>query len=372
MGVLTARLFQPDDHQAVAEFNQRLAGHPEAEGFRLGENPPPALPDPPPAVHLDHYLLLDGAAVRGGFMLQKQPFWLAGASRPVNNIQMPVTEGLVDRKYAALGMLLVRLALQENPLLFALGMGSREQRFPRLLEAMGWRIRSVPFLFRVHKARRFLQEIEPLRRTPARRVLAQVAAWSGAGAVAIHGMQSRTIFRFRRGVSVEVEALNAWPEWVDSVWDEAKSGCSMAGMRTRENLDALYPLAASPWAAYACRHNGRAVGWLVLLATQMREHKHFGNLRVGTVLDGLAIPGFEDAVADAARGCLEESGVELALTNQAHRNWIGAFRRSGFLTGPSNYLLATSPELSEFLDPPAELDPLIHMTRGDGDGRIHL
>jgi hypothetical protein len=64
--------------------------------------------------------------------------------------------------------------------------------------------------------------------------------------------------------------------------------------------------------------------------------------------------------------------VELALTNQAHRNWIGAFRRSGFLTGPSNYLLATSPELSEFLDPPAELDPLIHMTRGDGDGRIHL
>src|SRR5260370_27280 len=147
VGVLTARLFQPDDRPAVAEFNRRLAGHPAAEGYRLGENPPRALPDPPPAVHIDHYLLLDGAAVRGGFMLQKQSFWLAGAARPVNNIQMPVSEGLVDRKYAALGMLLVRLALEENPLLFALGMGSREERFPRLLEAMGWRIRSVPFLF---------------------------------------------------------------------------------------------------------------------------------------------------------------------------------------------------------------------------------
>ena len=43
----------------------------------------------------------------------------------------------------------------------------------------------------------------------------------------------------------------------------------------------------------------------------------------------------------------------------------------GFLAGPSNYLLATSKAMTDLVSPP-DAASRIHLTRGDGDGRIHL
>jgi hypothetical protein len=51
---------------------------------------------------------------------------------------------------------------------------------------------------------------------------------------------------------------------------------------------------------------------------------------------------------------------------------VRAFRRAGYLTGPSNYPLSTSRQLTALLAPLEENEQRIHVTRGDGDGRIHL
>jgi hypothetical protein len=60
------------------------------------------------------------------------------------------------------------------------------------------------------------------------------------------------------------------------------------------------------------------------------------------------------------------------VSNQSHAAWRRALLASGFLRGPSNYLLALSPRLSEKLQPVETLRRRFHLTRGDGDGPIHL
>jgi hypothetical protein len=60
------------------------------------------------------------------------------------------------------------------------------------------------------------------------------------------------------------------------------------------------------------------------------------------------------------------------VSNQAHAAWLGALKAAGFLSGPSNFLLAISPALTEMLKTARVEDRDIHMNRGDGDGPINL
>ena len=65
-------------------------------------------------------------------------------------------------------------------------------------------------------------------------------------------------------------------------------------------------------------------------------------------------------------------GAALVLVNHSHAAWLEAFSSAGFLTGPSNYMLAMSKKLTESVRSAPNVEDRIHVTRGDGDGRIHL
>jgi predicted MPP superfamily phosphohydrolase len=64
--------------------------------------------------------------------------------------------------------------------------------------------------------------------------------------------------------------------------------------------------------------------------------------------------------------------VDLVLVNHSHAAWVRAFSSAGFLAGPSNYLLAISKRLTELVRAEPQGEERMHVTRGDGDGRIHL
>jgi len=69
---------------------------------------------------------------------------------------------------------------------------------------------------------------------------------------------------------------------------------------------------------------------------------------------------------------MSTEGADLVMVNHSHGAWVTGFRSAGFLTGPSNYLLAMTKRMTEaILGAPHGADH-IHVTRGDGDGRIHL
>jgi len=156
------------------------------------------------------------------------------------------------------------------------------------------------------------------------------------------------------------------------VWAMSRTEYAMAAVRDVGGLTALYPPDDARNICLRMAHGDRVVGWAVLYETRTRRHPHFGDLRVGTVLDCGAAPGYAAAVASAAARRLEEQGAELLITNQAHAGWVAAFRRAGFLPGPSNYILALSRPLAEAVHACPDGEHRIHATRGDADGRVHL
>ena len=113
---------------------------------------------------------------------------------------------------------------------------------------------------------------------------------------------------------------------------------------------------------------GRDIGWALLVDTVMRDNRYFGNMRVGTIADNLALPGDEEAVVAAATHFLNGRGVDLVVSNQSHLAWRSALAHVAFLKGPSNYGFGASPLLAAALPPLASC----HLTRGDGSGPINL
>jgi hypothetical protein len=142
----------------------------------------------------------------------------------------------------------------------------------------------------------------------------------------------------------------------------------MIAERASGTLNQMYPASSTRFVRIKVGEQG----WAVLLDTQMENHRHFGDLRVGTIADCLARPELASATVLAAARALEERGVDLIVSNQAHRDWVAALRRAGFLPGPSNFVFAASKQLAQTLAPFETVCREIHLNRGDGDGPVNL
>jgi hypothetical protein len=260
---------------------------------------------------------------------------------------------------------------QQSPYVFALGMGGEQLPFPRLLRGAGWTILPVPFLFRVFSAARFARELRLLQQG-AIRTLANLAAVTGIAQAGTAALQSRSLAARFAARGCTIEKVNQWGDWADDVWAGFRGNCSFSVIRNREALAALYPLDDGRIQGHLIRRSGKILGWAATMNTAMSNHKYFGNLRVGTILDCVApLDELEACIAMTTNG-LGHEGADLVVTNQSHAQLVQAFRKNGFLSARSNYILALTKQFTEVIfKPPAGKDRM-HFTRGDSDGRIHL
>ncbi len=309
-------------------------------------------------------LLLEGEHVRGGVLLQEQSFWLANETCNVANLQTPVSEGIVNKRYAqAAGVMMSKLQ-KAQPYLFAVGMGNKTRPLPRLLSAMKWRIEEVPFFFCVTNANAFLRNLGPLRSRRGRRCVATLAASTGAGWCAL---QAARVWKHRSISKLESVQIESWDSWADDVWNASTKSYSFIARRKAEDLPAFLPIGQRDQVAWRFEEKGKVVGWAAAMVHRVPNSTYFGNMMVGTLLDCLCVPGFERRVVASTSELMNRLGADMLLSNQTHWAWQQAFRACGFFSGPSNYLLGTSPVLSKTVD-----FRTAHLTRADGDGRIHL
>jgi len=360
-----------EDTDAVLAFNGRMRAAKAPVDFLLPDQPNNShtLGTPPQAIEWTKFVVVDNDdEVRGGFLLMTQPAWLNGAIVEVANYQAPLSEGIVDPRYGMVGMHMLRYVEKHWPLTFAIGMGGMDRPLPRLLQAAGWHVRAVPFLFHVVRASRVLRELRLFQERTSLRLAARAGVLTGAGAIGVAALQHRAWTSGHGAREVRLERIEQWDDWADLLWERMRDTAIFSVLRDRAALEALYPLSDPKYLAYVARQGGNVVGWAVAFNTQMRNHNHFGDLRVATVLDAVALPGAAAAVASHVRRALAADGADLVVTNQTHACWIDAFRRAGFLNGPSNYLFAMSKLLSQSV---GDAFRRIHVTRGDGDGRIH-
>ncbi len=362
-----------DNHcPAVKSFNDRLRAGGMKMQFPVQETPSWLPASNSSRLFEEQYVALDQQQeVRGGYILKHQEFKIGDEIVPIGNLRLPISEGVVDRRYASLASELLFDAMGRQRLLFGLGLGGYEEAVTKLFQAARWQVFTVPFFFTVQHPFRFCRSIRFLRRSLLRRFALDVAAYSGAAAAGFKFLQSaKSKSQVRPDLRVEI--VSEFDKWSDEVWSRCQSQYGMIAVRDSHVLRLLYPRADSRFLRLKVFDGKQLLGWAVMLDTQMTGHRQFGSLRLGSFVDGLAAIDDAAVVVGAAADHLAKRGVDLIVANHSHARWGDAFRRSGFLSGPSNFIFAGSRALDKLL---SQLDiekDAIFLTRGDGDGPINL
>jgi len=357
----------------VVDFNARLRAGGVTSQFSESHIPGWLPPLGGRKLFQEYYLVTDReGAARGAYILQHQDFQFCGETISIGDFHLPISEGTVDPDYRSVGVLLLYDALKRQPLMYGLGIGGYDEPLSKLLVASGWRLFSVPFRFSIVRPSRFLRRITHVRTSFARRCLLDALAFSGLGWVGVKTLQA---FRYRKptlGRDIGVEQVDAFGDWVDPLWDRGQADYGMCAVRDRQTLDILYPKETQKFIRLRVTRRGKDIGWVVLLNTQLADHRQFGTMRLGSIVDGFAAAADTADVVAAATLLLRDRGVDLIISNQAHHAWSGALDACGFMRGPSNFLFASSKALTARLETAGVADDDIHMNRGDGDGPIHL
>ena len=171
-------------------------------------------------------------------------------------------------------------------------------------------------------------------------------------------------------ITVRVE--KQWGDWADNLWQQIKPEYSFCVQRDQKTLASLYDADDPRMVILRMERAGKLAGWAVCQRTQMKDNRYFGNLRVTSILDCAATAETIPLVASAADREAGRLGADLVLVNHSHLAWIAGFQNAGFLSRASNFLLAMSKSLTSAIAGAPDGDARIHITRGDGDGRINL
>jgi hypothetical protein len=362
------RELAPADADSIRAFNARLAAAAVTFTFPVDSRELMQKEAGVEAPHQTAYVLSDGSAVRGGYILKDELLCAGAECFSAGNYQLPLSEGIIDRKYAIVGVQLVRDALRRQSRLYCLGMGSTNRPLPQLLRRLGWEIETVPFLFRIENAGNFSREIRGLRRPRAMRYVLDISRDTGMLAAFVGlGRLHRRLFVREPQPDTTVSEVPNLPEEIDALFSRVRGSYGLLCDRRAAAMRQKLPPQDPRLTRLVLHRSGELAGWLVFSVSRLRDHTQFGNMTVGCIVDGLAAIADVETLAAEACARLRAGHCDLLVSNQSHPAWIAALRRQGFFRGPSNFVLALSPDLKARVTASAR-----HFTRGDGDGPINL
>lgn len=315
-----------------------------------------------------HVAVETNGTVRGGVLLQTFCAAIDGSPVTVCNIQSPVTEGVVDRRFNSIAVKMLGFIRKRHPFSYAVGMGSEQSPFARLLNGAGWSVSSAPFMFAPVRPSQVLVGL-PVFQSRHRSIAARILAYSGT-ATAVYWIWRKAHRARTRGF--ELSAIYDWPTETDEIWRKSASKIAFGLNRDRSGLAIIYPRTEPRLLRFALRSASGFAGWCCCLLTKMNGSPHFGNLMVGTVLDGLSEPAARPALYALAIEKLYSLGADLVILNHTNIDDIATTKQFGMLETRSNYVVALSPDLAKMIRARPAGFRRIHITRGDGDGRINL
>ncbi len=350
---------------ALHEFNHRMrAARNRPRVWRLK---PVSLPQiQGRRIYQERFVALDGSCVRGGYLLTWQEVSFRSEILRMASFVEPISEGSIDTRYALVGIALAKDALQRAPLLFGLGIGGEDRPLAKILGAMGWSMRSVPFYFKVRNASAFLRNVQPIRKTRFAAFAMDALSVSGLGWLALAIL--RAVLGVKRRVvrCPAVEVVEEFSEWADELWEACHTGYSMIAVRDAHVLNIVYPPQSEKFLRLKITEGGRVLGWAVVSDAQRADLWRFGGMRVGAIMDCLGLPEHAGAVIRGATQVLEQKGVDLIVCNQSHPAWRTGLRDAGFFRGMSDCIFAASRLLAEKL---SSIDPQWAQIYVNRDGR---
>jgi hypothetical protein len=364
---LTVRFATLADAERIARFNERLRLGGSALSLSVHSD---ALTGPPEdGLPLRSLMVAeDSEEIRAGVVLYHNLMYVAGTPRRFCWIQMPLSEGIVDRSHAMAIVQLMRAAIEYEPLLISLGVGSTTEPWSRFAISLGWKHRFVPFFFYPVDCTRVLRGLRYLETRPRARTGARIAASIGLGALATAALALRR--SLRRDFRTEVDVVGSFGSWADEVFSSSLPDYPALASRNSQALNLVYSLKDKRFIRLRVKQtDGNDIGWVIVCAAQMDNNRYFGDLKVGVLVDGLARTASVPAVLAAGVDHLIAKKVDVIVANWSHAAWAKSMKRLGFFSGPSNYLALVPKEGVGQLKAFETLEGM-HLTRGDSDGMV--
>src|SRR5262245_5968462 len=375
---MNVRFAGKSDIVAIARINSRLTEGGRQDEIRLD----PALPGEaefrPERFALSPQMLIaeDGQEVRAAMMLCHHNVYINGGKLDFCWTKMPLSEGIVNVKYSLAIIQLMKKALDYQPFLMGLGAGNPDSEGYRFFVKLKWRYQSIPFFFYPVKVGKVLRGLRYFKDNPMLHYGALFGAYSGAGAGLSQMLNLRRRFSTKKFGSLshnEVSQVEGFDDWADRIFATSIDDYPVAIRSDATSLNIVYPPSDHRYIRLRVRKKvtKQDAGWIVVASKQMSNNHYFGDLNVGTLVDGFGRSEDISLLVSAGLDHLIGTGVDLIVANFSHTAWMEACRSAGMFSGPSNYQIFVSPKGMPLLN---ESFPLhrIHLARGHSDGMDNL
>jgi len=359
-----------NDKDLIQEFNNELKSHGYNFKLTLESN---NISNENNFIFKRQFILTESNNfIRAGYTLKYQWFKINNETIQIGYYYNPITAGLFNKKYNVCGILLLKDAHKKNSNLFSLGMGGYSEALPKLLKVMSWHLKKVPFFFKIINPYTFLQNINYLKKSIFKSFIINLFAKSGLGWIfikLIFFIINLNSVRFKKKI-ITVNEVEIFNKEVNDVWENTKKNVYFSAVRNEEYLKTLY--SDKKFIKLRFSSGGEIVGWSISLCNKLEKHKYFGHMKLGSIVDCLSVEGYESSIINKTSNILKKKGADLIVSNQSHLFWQNAFKRNSFMNGPSNFIFASSENLSKKFKNVENEEKYIHVTRGDGDGPINL
>ena len=363
------RPFRNEDIKMVKEFNARLKS--AGQNSMFPDDPVPHMYPQKNNTELyrKYYLCIENnETVVGAYILQNQIFFINGNYQYLADFMLPISEGSINKKYNFIGLLIQNNALKKQPNLFALGMGGKNTKIHQIHKANKWKFFNIPFLFRVINFSSFFNNIKYIRNYNNLYLFLKILEKTYIINIIITFFNLIIDLRINKrfGNYYQVQKFS---DWSNDIWSKSKNQYDLIAKRDCNNLNVLYGN-NNNLIKLKIQKGNLIYGWCVLKRSKLKNHNHFGDMYLGTIIDFLSIPKYEKNVVQAALYYFKENKVDLIVTNQSNEKFIKILKNNGFFKGPSNFDLAISKKLEKKLK---NLNVnKFHINRGDGDGPTNL
>ncbi len=354
-----------EDKELIKRFNEELSNH--GFNFNLPQHNK-ELSNEKNFIFERRYVLTENNTIRAGYNLKYQWFQVNDDLVQLGYYYNPITAGLFNKKYNICGILLLNDANKKKNYLFSLGMGGYSEPLPKLLKGMKWELEKIPFFFKVVNPYIFLKNIKYFRNTKLKSAFVDLITISGLGWL---GIKFINFFHYifylkKKNDELSAEEIKIVDEDYDKLWEKTKKYNSFIAVRNSKYLNILY--SEKRFIKLKFTHNKEIIGWSISLCTKLNNHKQFGNMVLGSIVDCLSLKNYEIEIINKTSEILKKRGSNLIVSNQSHYLWQNAFKKNIFIRGVSNFIFASSKNLNNKI----KNKSFMHITRGDGDGPINL
>ena len=360
------RPYQQQDRTEAMKLEIRLRAHDTSLSFPIIDRADEVDFEQPSQIQL--IVAADDAGIHGGYYMRCDHYRIAGIPHQLFYFGYPISEGVVNKRYAALGLQLQIDIEKRAQLAYGLGGGGMDSQVNQLKQRGGWSARNIPCLLYINQPEKVLRELPSLHRNGMRSLAAKTLACSRAGKLSLTAAKlMRSFGNSRRNHKEAYEIVETMPHWIDEFYERCAKSYNLLSRRDRKALDVRFPNSSSLLSRGIVREGGKNLGWFVTLEQIHNKEHFFGNLKVGLLADFLAHPKDAMAITRAATDHLLRAGCDMIVCNACHASWIQALRKCGYFRGPTNFPFLASPKLTGILSPLEDTLENSHIVRADGD-----